>query len=142
MAFVTMILEMLKDWPIGTVLGAIMLLLVLIVLGFVAWGCFIAVDSWFLSKKQGMGKIISKEFTPAHTEYVPMYNAALKTTIPYPMHYEDDWSICVEVAGQQDSISVYQQTFDSLKEGDSVIAEYVSGRFSGGLYLKGISDAL
>lgn len=137
-----MILEMLYDWPIGTVMGVLMLLVVLLLLGLLAWGCLIALDSWFLPRKKSMGKIVGKTFTPAHTEIILMYNAATKTSMPHPVFHPDDWSVTVEVAECQDSLSVDEDEFDALREGDSVLAEYVTGRISSGLYLKSITPRM
>jgi hypothetical protein len=136
---IKMILDMLYDWPLGTVVGVLILLVVLLLLGLLAWGCFIALDSWFLPRKRNMGKIVEKTFTPAHTKIVLMYNAATKTSMPHPIFYPDDWSVTVEVAECQDSLSVDEDEFDILREGDNVLAEYVTGRISSGLYLKSIS---
>ena len=138
---IAMFADMFGDWPIGTTLGILILLFILIIAVCVAYGVFVAIDSWFLSKKQGVGKIISKKFTPAHTQMVSMFNAATKTSMTQPIHHPDDWSICVEVAGQQDSISVDQKLFNLVSEGDSVFAEYVCGRLSGSLHLNDISCA-
>jgi hypothetical protein len=136
---VKMILEMLHDWPIGTVVGVLMLLVVLLLLGLLTWGCFIALDSWFLPRKSDTGKIVRKTFTPAYTEIILMYNAATKTSMPCPIFHPDDWSVTVEVAECQDSLSVDEDEFDILREEDNVLAEYVTGRISSGLYLKSIT---
>lgn len=136
---VKMILEMLHDWPLGTVVGVLMLLAVLLLLGRLALGCFIALDSWFLPRKRSIGQIVGKTFTPAHTTIASMYNAATKTSMPHPVFHPDDWSVTVAVSEHQDSLSVGEDKFNALKEGDDVLAEYVMGRMSSGLYLKSIS---
>lgn len=136
-----MIRESLVDWPLGTVAGSLLILALLLLAGLIVWGLFVAVDSWFLPRSRGMGKVRSKEFTPAHTDMILIYNAATKTSMPHPMYYPDNWSVCVEVSGRQDSISVDQEEFNILKEGDSVITEYVSGRISNSLYIKNIVHA-
>jgi hypothetical protein len=139
--FAVMISRMLGDWPLGTFIGVLLLLVVLLVAVLIAWGCFVAADSWFLPRNRGMGKIVGKVFTPAHVQPVLIYNAATNLSLPYPVFHPDDWSLCVEVAGRQDSISINKKDFGTLSIGDNVIAEYVSGRLSGGLYLKSISRA-
>lgn len=133
------IIESLYDWPFGTIMGVLSLLVILALLGLLIWGCFIAVDSWFLPRSKGMGKIVSKVFTPAHYGYILVYNDAIKTSMPQPIYYSDDWSVNVEVARCRDSISISENLYLVLKEGDSVFAEYVTGRISGSFYLKGIS---
>jgi len=133
------ILIMLVDWPLGTIMGILILLMVLMLVGLFIWGLFTAADSWFLPRERGPGRIAGKSFTPAHYQPVLIHNAATNTSMPYPVYHPDDWSLRVEVEGRQDSISVGKKEFKSIAEGDNVIAEYVRGRLSGGLYLKSIS---
>lgn len=130
--------NILTDWPSGTIIGGIFLICILILLGLILHGLFIAVDSWFLSKKQGNGRVVSKTFTPAHTQLIFIYNAATKTNMPQLISNPDDWSICVEVNDMQDSISITKEFYDSLSKNSSVKVEYVHGRFSRNLYIKNI----
>lgn len=139
MQFLKWFHEMLMDWPIGTVLALFTALLAIVVSAFIVCGVYTALDSWFLPRNHGMGIIVGKKFTPAHTDTIYIYNAATKTSLPQIILYADDWSVRVQVESRQDDISVGEKMYDSLTERDSVIAEYVNGRLSGDLYLKGIS---
>lgn len=136
--FIEKVFEMLNDWPIGTLLGVLIIVITLLLLALLANGCFIAFDSWFLTRERSAGRVIDKTFTPAHTEYILIYNAATKTSMPQPIFHPDDWSVNVEVNGNQDSISIEEKDFKILNKGDEVMAEYVMGRISGNLYLKEI----
>lgn len=136
---ITMLWETLTDWPLGTIVGIILLVCVLVLIGLVMWGLFMAIDSWFLPRRHGTGRIVGKTFTPAHTGMIVIYNAATKTSMPHPIFHPDDWSVSVEVDGRQDSVSVSREFFNSLSENSSVMAEYVWGRFSRNLYIKGLS---
>ncbi len=132
--------EVLSDWPLGTIIGVILIACVLALIGLALWGLCVAADSWFLPKERGMGRVVGKTFTPAHTEMVLIYNAATKTSMPPSVHHPDDWSVNVEVQGKQDDISIAHKFYDSLSKGSSVSAEFVHGRFSGNLYLKKIDN--
>ena len=137
--FTAMISQMLGDWPLGTFIGVLLLFAVLLLAVLIAWGGFIAMDSWLLPRNRDIGKIVSKAFIPAHVQPILTYNAAINLTLPYPVYHSDDWSLCVEVDGRRDSLSVGEKDFNDFREGDNVIAEYVRGRLSGGLYIKSIS---
>ena len=135
------IMEMLTDWPLGTIIGTLFIILVLILVGLIVRGLFIAIDSWFLPRRHGMGMVVGKTFIPAHTQMILIYNAGTQTSLPQPIFQPDDWSVRVEINGRQDSMSVSRGLFDSLSERGSVVVEYVSGRFSDNIYLKEISRA-
>jgi len=132
------LVEMLLDWPLGTIIGIITLGCILLLVVFVAWGLFVALDSWFLPRGRKMGCVVSKTFIPAHIQLVMMYSAATKTSMPHPIYHSDNWSVNVEVDGQQDSVEVSKDFFNTLSKNDLVLTEYVSGRFSGNLYIKSL----
>ncbi len=129
--------DALVDWPLGTIVGVLVIVVVLLIVGLILWGVFIAVDSWFRPRSRKVGRVIDKTFTPAHTEMV--YNAALKMMTP--QFVDDDWTVSVEVDGQQDSMSVPEEFYDSLAVGKSVWVDYETGRLSGDLYIKELSHA-
>ncbi|MDP9248967.1 MAG: hypothetical protein M3M85_00420 [bacterium] len=58
-----------------------------------------------------------------------------------PQFVDDDWTVSVEVDGQQDSMSVPEEFYDSLAVGKSVWVDYETGRLSGDLYIKELSHA-
>ena len=134
-------IENLKDWPDGTICSVLILAVCLMLLGLALWGLFIVIDSWFLPRKKSLGRVVGKKFTPAHSETTWHYNAASKTTTPVTIFHDDDWSLFVEVNGLKDDISVVENFYNSVSEGSKVMTEFVIGRLSGGLYLKGICRA-
>lgn len=130
---------MLGDWPIGTFVGLLLLAAIAIFVGLVLWGLGLAIDSWFLPRQRGKGRVTGKDFTPAHTSTIMIYNVATKTSMPHIVHHPDDWSVTADVEGLNDSISVTQEFYDSVQPNDWVTVDFVRGRFSGGLYLKEMS---
>lgn len=130
---------MLVDWPVGTIAGVLVIVVVLFLVVFVLWGVFIAIDSWFLPRKRKVGRVVGRTFTPAHTQPMPIYNAATKSTHIHLIHHPDNWSLTVQVDDLQDSVSVDEEFYDYHTAGKQVWVEYVTGRFSGGLYIKGLS---
>jgi len=58
--------------------------------------------------------------------------------IPQTFHYPDDWSLCVEIGGKQDWISIQKAIYRRCKIGEKVEADYVIGRVTRELYIKEI----
>ena len=137
--FFEMMTETAMDWPLGTIMAILLALLLIMLIGIICIGLYIAVDSWFLPRQQSKGRVICKKFTPAHTQTIMIYNAALKMSLPSQVFHPDDWSLCIEVDGKQDTISVQHKFYLATKEGSVVDTEYVIGRMSGDLYIKGVS---
>lgn len=134
-----MLQELIEDWPMGTIIAVIMFACVSAFFALIAWIIFKVIDSCFLARKHGVGRVVSKIFTPAHTQTILIYNAATKTSLPHPIFCPDNWSVSVEINGKQDNMSVSKEFFSLLSENDSVMTEYVSGRLSRSLYIKGLS---
>lgn len=133
-----MFYDMLLDWPMGTIISILFAALMAMLIGLVGYGLFYLIDSSFLISSRGAGRIIEKEFTPAHTSTLLIYNAALKTSTPQIIDYPDDWSLLIELQDKQGSASVDQETFNALAEGSYATVEYVIGRISGGIYIKNV----
>ncbi len=137
--FLKRVIESIGDGWFESIVAVLILLIVLGLIGLISYGLFIAIDSWFLPRNHDKGKIVSKTFTPAHIQTIWIFNAATKTNMPQLISYPDDWSVRVEIEEKQGSISISKKFYDSLKEDDQVMTEYVIGRFSKNIYIKSIS---
>jgi hypothetical protein len=131
-------LQMLTDWPGGTIMGSILLVVVLFLIGLVLTGIYYAFDSWFLPNIPAVGYVVSKHFTPAHTTIMMMYNAATKTSLPTPIHRPDLWEVEITCNGLTDKVSVSKEQFNKLECKTSVKIEYSTGRISSGMYIKNV----
>lgn len=136
---ITDIIDMLKDWPLGTILAILLLAMAILIIGLVALGIYWAADSWWRPLETGMGQVKGKEYTPAHTTVSTSYNVALKMPMTTTTHHPADWSLTVEVNDQEGSISVEESFYDRINEGRKVHVEFVLGRLSGDLYLRSIT---
>jgi hypothetical protein len=125
---------MLSDWPIGTIIAIILAIILLAFFLFIIYLIFIIIDSAFVPKKEGFGKIIEKNFTPEST--TTSYNVALKmpTTTTDPPR----WTITVEIEDKTEETSISEKKYKSLKKGDNVMVNYGIGRFSGNVYINDI----
>ena len=85
------------------------------------------------------GVVISKIFTPAHTDMMLMFNPATKTSLPQFFPKPDTWSVKVEVDGKQGNVLVSKTLFDSLSENNPVMVMYTIGFFSDNINIKELS---
>ncbi len=131
--------EMVFDWPIGTLLFSLIVLSLGLLLVLLFMGIYYIGDSWFRPKELAVGKITHKKFTPAHTEFIFIWNAATQTALPHPVYHPDDWVLIVRVANDLGEISVSKAHYNRRQIGDSVSVMFVRGRLSHGLYLREIS---
>lgn len=111
-----------------------------IVLGLVAlalFGIFIAVDSWFLPKKQATGCIVDRRYHPPHT--TTHLQTVGKVTIPITTHHGPSWELVIRLDdGRMDSIGVSEECYDAAVIGGRATVEHVDGRITGGLYIKAL----
>lgn len=125
-----MILGALKDWPIGTLIGILMIGLVLLLIAIVGAMVFTGLDFAWRERQMGIGRVTGREFIPAHTTTSTMMVG--KVSIPTTHHHPDEWIIGVEIdGGGKDCVSVGQDFYNSAKEGDQLNVEYSTGRFTG-----------
>lgn len=85
------------------------------------------------------GVVISKIFTPAHTDMILIFNPATKTSLPNFFPKPDTWSVKVEVDGKQGSVLVSKILFDSLLENNPIMVMYTIGFFSDNLNIEELS---
>jgi hypothetical protein len=122
------------DWISAMLVAVVALLVIAIILMLL----YFALDSWFLPRIRGIGKIVDKTFTPSHVVMVSVLDVVTRTFKQKPVPVPDNWSLCVEVDGQRDSISVKQAEFNSFAIDSFVSVEYAKGRFFGSLNLYGV----
>ena len=130
--------RMLFDWPVGTLIGILLIVVCLFLICLIGLGFFHAVDSWFRPRKKGQGIVKEKTFTPEHEETTVAYNFILKTAMPETELLPDTWEIEVGIDGGSDSMEVEKEFFESVKKNDFVLVEYSKGRLSNKVYLKAI----
>jgi hypothetical protein len=126
-----------KDW-IGIFVGVFLWATTILVVGLVLCGVLYLVDSSFLPLHKGYGKVISLNFTPAHTTTTMVHTG--KVTLPCITHHPDAWSVTVDLQFGSDSIRVKQQFYETLKINDRVKVGYVHGRISNNIYIKEIYE--
>lgn len=129
---------MLRDWPVGTLLGAVLLFCALFLAGAVLYGCFVAVDTAFQPRQERRGRVTGKSFTPAYTQMIMVFNAATKTSMPTFVHHSDTWIVTADIGIAEDAQEVSERLFEAITVGDPVVVGYTHGRLSGHVYFTDI----
>ncbi len=145
--FISMILlTPLDAWHDGehliSILLGIMLILMLGVLLMLAvlicYGIIRVADTWFVSTQTGRGRIRAKQFSPAHTITMLMFNPALKMATPMTYRVPNDYAVRIAIEGKNGWISVDRSHYNQLQTGNSIRIRYRWGRITGKLYIKDI----
>lgn len=131
-------IEIFTDGFIGIALGIIIWLLALSILFLIVFGLAYLVNFTFLPEKEGYGKVIYKEFIKAHSETIMIYNAALKMSMPQTFYYSDNYSLTIEVDGDQDTVSVTRDFYSRTNYYDILRVKYINGRLWKSLKIKNI----
>lgn len=133
MYFFRILTDMISDWPLGTLAGILLCAIVAFLLVVGCGALLFAADSWFRPREKSYGRIVNKTYTSPSTMLVPVGEVLI------PMDDDGNWSVTIEVRGQQGRKSISRNSYDSLSIGQKVLAEVVYGRFSGNLYIKSFS---
>ena len=136
MGFISDLIRVGSDWPFGTFVVGLLLISFSLVAGLVIWGVLTALDSWFLPRQDGEGRVIGKKFDRSHVELIPVSTGNTSTIIP--VHHGDEWSLHIQVGDQDDWIGVTEECYSETKKQDRVKVTYVIGRISGSLYVRDI----
>lgn len=135
-------LDGLMDWPVGTIIGSILLLvmlaLVVILVCLGAAGIYHLIDYCGMPESSRKGTVRDKAFRPAYTEYIYVYNAATKTSMPTPIFHPDRWTLDVDIGIGSDSIDVTGSFYEKVLLGSPVVAQYKVGRISSRINVTGV----
>nr|WP_023842540.1 hypothetical protein [Burkholderia sp. M701]BAO18997.1 hypothetical protein [Burkholderia sp. M701] len=137
--FIDFICSTLLDWPLGTLLGSVLVLSTLLGAGLLLAGIYYLVDSVGGIVESGSAHVVCKTFTPAHMRTIWVYNATTKTTMPTYVFHSDCWTVVVDVGVGRGRFDVPREFFESVTDGYPVSARFKRGRFSGKVYVKGLS---
>lgn len=133
--------EMLLNWPIGTVIGILMIILIGMLLFLIIAGIFIAIDSWFLPYQTSTGTVTGKTYRAPYTTMTPITIGNITTYTPVHHSASYTLSVYVDTEYKSGSICISKEFYNSINENDKVSVEYVEGRYSGDIYLKTISKS-
>ena len=114
------------------------ILFVISVLFFIAWGIFIAFDSWFLPIQKAPGVIIKKDYTPP--SMTPITSTVNNVTTTTYIQNPEVHSLLIAVGNESGWLSVSHDYYHEVSRGRKVTAGYVRGRYSKDMYLKEIWD--
>lgn len=122
----------LLDWPLGTIVGILSIIVMAgsltVIICIIGSSVLSAINSCFMSKQKGVGEVVNKKIRPRFRE--------MQGAIDIPIGY----LLTVKVGEKSGEVSVIKDFFDSLHEGDKVSLVYTYGRIYDGIIIKEIND--
>jgi len=88
------------------------------------------------SRKEGMGIVRSKSFTPAHMTTSFMWVG--KVMIPMAIHHPDSWCLTMEVGGESAEVGISQEFYERVQPGMSFKIIYTRTFFTNRIKIKEI----
>jgi len=122
-------------------MGGILVLLVIaagLVLSMFTTVIFHVVEFGRTTKLSRQGTVVGKDYELAHTDYIYVFNAATKTSMPMPMDHPERWLLAVDIGIGCDTVEVSESYYQKVEAGTSVMAEYRVGRISGRIHITGL----
>lgn len=129
--------DLLVGWPIGTLLGIILIILLLALVGGAAYVVFMLADSLFLSSTEGQGRVARKEYTPPSSRTTVEYDVALETSLAKTVNEPAKWVLTVGIDNEEVPVDTNEGLFKQLSPGDILWVKYSRGRFTRSIYIKG-----
>ena len=140
-------MEFLHDVYIGMffddfmpVMGKILCVLIwactILVVGLVLYLSFYLIDSSFREERETSGTVMGKYYKARQVIMQPISTG--KTTTLVPVTHPESWNLTIKSEYGSDSVSVSRDFYNRCKDGTRVRVSYVTGRLSGGFYIKQI----
>lgn len=134
--------EVLADWPVGTLIGIVFILLLIAVVVLIAWGSaagiYHLIDFAGRPVSSRQGAVTRKTFQPAYTQILLVFNAATKTSLPTPILHPDRWTLEIDLGFGRDTFDVSCDFFHQVGVGSQVVASYRIGRRSHSLNIQSV----
>ena len=128
------LLRLLRDWPIGTFIGVVILLLIAAIVGLILYGIYKLVDSAWIQVERAQGVVISKDVSTAPFTYVVVSGS----NVAVPTGGGTCYSLLIKVGDEDAWCPVSFNAFDTTQRGDTLTVDVGHGRLSGKLYIKNI----
>lgn len=98
------------------------------------YGIFCAADSWYIADRNGTAEVCGREYSPAWVQF--QTTTVGNTTITTPIYWPETWRVSLRISGGRDSVGVFKDTFERVRNGDKVSVVYRIGRMSGNIYIQ------
>ncbi len=121
-----------SDGAPGKVVTVLVLAVLVILAGLVAWGLYALLESAFISTRAAIGTVVKKEYQPETSDYIYIDG------IPYPSTSGPSYNLLVETQGEYGWISVTPEFYTKVKVGRQVRVAIGHGRLTGKLQVKQI----
>lgn len=114
-----------KEYSIPEILLAVFTAaIIIIVIFFILYGTFLAIDSWFACKKVNSARVITKTITPGF----------------YTMrgYYPDTFYIIIEIDDVEVEVNLAKSFYNAYQINEIIKVEFVRGRISGQYYVRNL----
>jgi hypothetical protein len=129
----SMIIDMFRDGWLGKLMAVLFCATIALVVWLLAWGAFVAADSWYLPDRSDTGEVVNRDYQSAWVQTIVHYNG--QTTWTQVICHPESWRITLRVGDLEDSVQVDQSTYDTVPTGEMVPVKYRRGRMSDDLYI-------
>lgn len=124
---------MFRDGRLGKLFAVLFCAAIALFVWLLAWGLFVAADSWYLPDRSDTGEVVKRDYQPARVQTIVHNNG--KTTWTQAIYHPESWGIVLRVGDLEDSVEVDQTTYDTVPTGEMVPVKYRRGRISDDLYI-------
>lgn len=118
-------------------MAAFLLLMLVICLAFILWGCILMIDTVGTKSRTVNAQLVERHYSPAWTQTTMIM--AGKVMVPQIIYHPESWS--VDVVTEEDQIlncDCSKHLHDSFGKGEAVVATVYSGRLSKKTYCQGV----
>jgi hypothetical protein len=131
--FIEFYIEPFTDGVIQFILGVVIWLFSLFLLGGILCALILIVDTSYVEPKESQGLIVSKNYTPSHTETRHVMSG--KVLIPTTYYVNEEYSITIDIDGLRDNIAISRELWATIKVLDTFCFKNRIGRLTGKLYI-------
>jgi hypothetical protein len=126
-------IEPFTDGVIQFILGVVIWLFSLFLLGGILCALILIVDTSYVEPKESQGLIVSKNYTPSHTETSYIHSG--KALIPTTYYVNEEYSITIDIDGLRDNIAISRELWTTTEALDTFCFKNRIGRLTGKLYI-------
>lgn len=125
--------DMFTDGPLGIFLGSLMLFVIGLLLWVIYSLLYPVVDKWGQTEFESEGVVVSKSYSEGY--YYTTYVMSGKVMIPIQNWSPPAWYLHIKVDDGIDSVSVGQEFYNTVSNGDKFTCKCRRGWISGEIYI-------
>jgi len=128
------LVDILLDWPGGTIIGVVIIILILMIALGLGYGLFWLCDHMGAPEYESKGTVINRTYEPPRTQYIQSGKVMIPHQIP------ESWNMTVRVPQGTGNMEVTEEFCQGRPAGTILWCRYDVGRFSGNVNLISLRD--